>query len=95
MKNVVTEIPHDICVGCGACVGACPMQHLAIDYNDINQLEVKEKDNACSEKCSICTNICPFSNDSCNEDIVGESLFKQTKKVPVTFIPQFSNTYFW
>ena len=81
MKNVVTEIPHDICVGCGACVGACPMQHLAIDYNEFNQLEIKEKDNACSEKCSICTNICPFSNDSCNEDIIGESLFKQTKDI--------------
>ena len=81
MKNVVTEIPHDICVGCGACVGACPMQHLAIEYNDINQWEVKEKANPCSDKCSICTNICPFSNDSCNEDILGQDLYKNVEGI--------------
>ena len=81
MKNVVTKIPHDICVGCGACVGAFPMQHLAIDYNEINQLEVKEKNNVCSDKCSICTHICPFSNDSCNEDIVGKVLFSEIKDI--------------
>lgn len=75
MRNVVTEIPHEICVGCGACVATCPMQHLTIDYNEFNLLEVKQNNNACSDKCSICTDICPFSNGSCNEDILGQDLF--------------------
>lgn len=72
---MVSEIPHDVCVGCGACVGVCPMQHLAIGYDDINLLKVRERDNVCLEKCSICTSVCPFSNGCNNEDSLGRELY--------------------
>lgn len=81
MKNVVREIPHDVCVGCGTCVGVCPMQHIEIGYDEIDRLKVIERDNACSDKCSVCTSVCPFSNNSNNEDLLGDELYSGVQGV--------------
>ena len=81
MKNVVTDIHPDICVGCGACVGACPSHHLAIEYNENNLLRVKELDNNCSDRCNMCLSVCPFSNESRNEDTLSHNLYADVPSI--------------
>lgn len=63
------------CVGCGICVTACPSSHLRLARNEWNQLEIVENENNCLEKCSICMRVCPFSDQSKNEDAIAKELF--------------------
>lgn len=81
MKNVVTDIQPDICVGCGVCVGVCPSHHLAIEYDENNLLHVRELDNKCSDKCNMCLSACPFSNESNNEDVLSQRLYADAPSV--------------
>lgn len=81
MKNVVTDIHPDICVGCGVCVGVCPSHHLAIEYDENNLLHVRELDNKCSDKCNMCLSACPFSNESNNEDVLSQRLYADVPSV--------------
>lgn len=73
--NVTDYIKSNFCVGCGICVSLCPTKHLDIAYNN-NKLFVQENSNVCLEKCDICLSVCPFSNQSSNEDVIGEKLYK-------------------
>ena len=68
------------CIGCGVCVSTCPTHHLQIEKNEYNQLYVIENNNKCFEKCSICLNVCPFSNESMNEDTWSNKLFHKTNQ---------------
>lgn len=68
------------CIGCGICVAMCPSKHLVLKKNKLNQYSVFETDNKCNDSCSICMNVCPFSNNAENEDIVSSNLFDDSFK---------------
>ena len=79
--NVTNYISSDFCIGCGVCVGVCPINHLRIGLNKENRFEVKENENRCIDSCNICLSVCPFSNDSQNEDDISKELFKDENQL--------------
>ncbi|OUQ51589.1 hypothetical protein B5E60_12235 [Alistipes sp. An116] len=74
ITNIVSS--ENCCIGCGVCVFACPVNHLRIVKNEYNQLSVFENDNKCLEKCSICSSVCPFSNQAKDENTLSDRLFQ-------------------
>lgn len=47
-------VNQDICIGCGACVGVCPVQ--AIEMNDEGHAQV---DPDVCISCGACVGVCP------------------------------------
>ena len=74
ITNIVSA--ENCCIGCGVCVSACSVNHLRIAKNEYNQLSVLENDNKCLEKCSICSSVCPFSNQAKDENTLSNRLFQ-------------------
>lgn len=75
--NVVSEIPADICVGCGVCTVACSVNHLKmVTEGQIKPTVYEQTDSKCIDKCNICLTVCPFSSFSKNEDYIADVLFK-------------------
>lgn len=79
--NITNYITTDFCIGCGVCVSTCPTKHLKISSNSSNQLVILETENKCIEKCNICLTVCPFSNQSENEDTLGNRLYKELPSI--------------
>lgn len=48
------KVNQDACIGCGACVGTCPVG--ALDFNDFGLAEC-DKEKCIS--CLACTGVCP------------------------------------
>ncbi|MDI9738111.1 Coenzyme F420 hydrogenase/dehydrogenase, beta subunit C-terminal domain [Stutzerimonas stutzeri] len=58
---VLTEVvENDLCVGCGACVQACPSKALGINWSDYGFLVATTTDNAC-DGVGACIEVCPFN----------------------------------
>lgn len=58
---VITEVvENDLCVGCGACVQACPSKALDVSWNDYGFLVASGNDNACDGG-GACIDVCPFN----------------------------------
>lgn len=49
-------VDKDTCIGCGACVGVCPVSALSLDENGKS-----ECDEAVCISCLSCTGACPVS----------------------------------
>ena len=49
------KVNEEVCIGCGACVGTCPME--AIELNDENHAAVNEE--VCIS-CGACVGACPM-----------------------------------
>ena len=80
-KNVAAVIAaHGYCVGCGACAGICPNGALEMQWQKNGDRIVVET-GGCNEKCSLCLQVCPFSNASLNEKIIAEDLFVKQSKI--------------
>lgn len=76
MPNVISEIvDNKICVGCGACVAACPKGNLKIQEFSNGDIAPAEAGN-CMESCSICLKVCPFSNEGPNETDIANKRFE-------------------
>ena len=56
MPGKLPKIDTDSCIGCGACVGACPVNALDMDGDKAKVV----KPDACTE-CGACVDACPVS----------------------------------
>lgn len=57
---IAKVVENDLCVGCGACVQACPSKALDINWNDYGFLVATSNDNDCDAGGS-CIEVCPFN----------------------------------
>lgn len=80
MNITQITLAENSCIGCGVCVSVCPTHHLQIKKNRFNQLCIIENKNKCLEKCSVCLKVCPFSNQSMNEDDWSKQLFHKSNQ---------------
>jgi len=85
LKMNVTDLTpvYDLCVGCGICAGTCPKNSLKMIWNEYGMYVPVEKDNSCSH-CNLCINVCPFHQDSINEDFFATNDFSAIKKIKYT-----------
>lgn len=78
MNNVVTSVvDNGLCIGCGMCAGICPKGRLEMQFNErgeYNPVELKGSV-PCSEKCSLCYQVCPVHGDTKNETDIGRELY--------------------
>jgi len=56
MPGKLPKIDTDACIGCGACVGACPVSALDMDGDKAKLV----KPQACTS-CGACVDACPVS----------------------------------
>ncbi|HCK03630.1 MAG TPA: hypothetical protein DHV86_02540 [Methylophilaceae bacterium] len=63
-KQVVSEIvEHDLCIGCGICVGICPSNLLEMSWQENGDL-APDIDGKCPPSCDACLTVCPFGDHS-------------------------------
>ncbi|MGQ4879999.1 Coenzyme F420 hydrogenase/dehydrogenase, beta subunit C-terminal domain [Billgrantia sp. LNSP4103-1] len=53
-------VEKDLCIGCGACVQACPNKALDVNWNDYGFLIATRNDNICDAD-GVCIKVCPFN----------------------------------
>ncbi|MBC6999401.1 Coenzyme F420 hydrogenase/dehydrogenase, beta subunit C-terminal domain [Cytophaga sp. FL35] len=72
-----TVIKGGYCIGCGICatVKNSPFE---IKFDNYSKLQAKVDENRVIEADAKVLNLCPFSNESKNEDEIGEELFGKT-----------------
>jgi len=64
-QNVLWNIKsNDVCIGCGVCISACPVNHLAIRFDRYGKYSIFATENCCIAGCEICVNICTFSQSA-------------------------------
>lgn len=71
MKCVVSVIGQDICVGCGVCVNACPVDALVMREN-VEGFICPEVDEKKCVKCGMCLSVCPKQNYEKNAEPIPE-----------------------
>jgi len=84
IPTVVKEVvDNDLCIGCGACVQACPNKALDVQRNEYGFLVARSNENYCDSS-GACIEVCPFnptpSADYKNEDALSEVFLKDTKR---------------
>ena len=85
MKNVCTEVvKNNLCIGCGICAAICPGQNLRIEFNEFGEYVAREQDSSCPDTCSMCLDVCPFYDQSENEDTLGKKIFANTPEIKHT-----------
>ncbi|OPX90598.1 MAG: F420H2 dehydrogenase subunit F [Pelotomaculum sp. PtaB.Bin104] len=75
-ENVCTKVvANDLCSGCGICAGVCPQKTLSIQWNTYGEYSAVDQHNRCAENCTMCLQVCPFSSQAENEDVIAKPLF--------------------
>lgn len=82
--SVITEVVNnDLCIGCGACVDACPNDALDIGWNEHGFLVARTTNNNCNAD-GTCIKVCPFNpapeEHYKNEDKLAEIFIKETSE---------------
>ena len=80
-SNIIKDVvATDLCIGCGVCAGVCPHESLAMQFNRYGELVPTQVKN-CHEGCELCSFVCPFFEQSDNEDKLGHDLFGGLKGI--------------
>lgn len=80
MNVIEIVVKNDFCIGCGVCAGICPSNNLHMDWSSQGEL-IPYENNDCSDKCSICLDVCPFYDHKINQDNIAEFLFSKIPKI--------------
>lgn len=73
-------VENDLCVGCGACVQACPSKALDVNWSGYGFLVATSADNVC-DGAGACIQVCPFNPepgpDYKNEDALAAAFLSE------------------
>ncbi len=77
---VLQVVQSGLCIGCGACVSACPEGMIVLErlWTGIWQARAVE---GCCSACGRCEKVCPFSPTCPDEDELGRELFAEESTV--------------
>jgi coenzyme F420 hydrogenase subunit beta len=85
--NVIEEVvDKKWCVGCGMCAAVCPRNRLEIRWNDQGEYNPVEVEGSadCSEKCSMCYQVCPTHGKTKNETEIGNQWYGEVEAIQHT-----------
>lgn len=85
--DVIQEVVRkDWCVGCGMCAAVCPMNRLAMKWNDRGEYNPVEIENcaACPAGCSLCYQVCPAHGNTKNETEIGRKWYGDVQGIQHT-----------
>ncbi|HEY4761848.1 MAG TPA: Coenzyme F420 hydrogenase/dehydrogenase, beta subunit C-terminal domain [Thermoguttaceae bacterium] len=75
MNILETVVRHGYCSSCGVCAAVCPHRQLQMKETEFGEYNPAATGH-CAESCSLCMEVCPFSNEHCeDEDTLGKELF--------------------
>lgn len=75
MANTISEVvERDLCIGCGACAGICPRNHLTMHMGG-DGAYAPCLQGACPANCGVCLRVCPFAVDQVSETQLAEKVF--------------------
>jgi coenzyme F420-reducing hydrogenase beta subunit len=77
METISNVIIGGYCVGCGAC-SAASNSNIKMHINELGYYSA-DIETANSQHIDIASVVCPFSNESDNEDVLGQKLFSSNK----------------
>jgi coenzyme F420-reducing hydrogenase beta subunit len=78
--SILNVLEYDFCIGCGACT--YPQNSpFEIVETEIGTFKAKLKESVSSNDFEDYSLICPFSNESANEDQIGQLLFSQIEGI--------------
>lgn len=85
MQNSLGEtvIENDYCIGCGACAFTNPEEY-SIEFDEYGMYKAARSDEELltelnrDSKASRASKVCPFSNDSLNEDQLSDEIFSES-----------------
>lgn len=92
-SDIFNVVSLDLCVGCGACAGVCPGQHLSMHTNQYGELRPAASV-PCTSPCGKCSSICPMLGANPSKEDLAYDLFdglqgawsKETGFVHQTFV---------
>jgi coenzyme F420-reducing hydrogenase beta subunit len=75
MNILDTVVRHGYCCNCGLCAAVCPRRQLQMAETTFGEYH-PEATGQCAEKCRLCLEVCPFSNEPADdEDSLGRERF--------------------
>ena len=84
--QVITEVvDYDLCIGCGICSGLCPSEILPMGWLSNGDL-APSIEGSCPPSCSVCLKVCPFHDDSPNENVIADSKFKSLPSIKIDHV---------
>ncbi len=72
-NTIETVISNGYCIGCGACASVTNSSY-AIEFDEEGKYQAVHKDQS-ALNLEILSSVCPFANQSNNEDAIGKALF--------------------
>lgn len=80
-NNVNLKVPHEACVGCGACASKCNKQSITLQEGSMGFLYPVVNSTTCID-CGMCVNVCPATNYiTCSEPLNVFAVIAKDKKV--------------
>lgn len=78
-----TIVKNDLCIGCGVCAGICPTKNLTMGDSPQGGY-IPISDGRCLESCAECFYVCPFQDNTLDEDAMGKRIFGSIPEIRYT-----------
>ncbi len=82
-RNVREIVQNRLCLGCGTCLGVCPVDAITLEYSTENRTYIPSIEEAKCNNCGICYDICP------GKHIHLPKLHREEIQDPRMFAPEF------